>query len=83
MLPFIIIGSNYVAPLQIGGNSTFYGQPDWGQILGRNLISFWSVWDGKNDDLVWEGLVQSHFHWNVVFLDVELQLNGVFALQID
>ena len=40
-----------------------------GQILERNLISFWGVWDSEILDLVWEGLLKSHFERNIDFLD--------------
>ena len=29
-----------------------------GQILGRSLISFWSVWDSEILDLVWDGVAK-------------------------
>ena len=43
-----------------------------GQILGRNLVSFWGVWDSEILDLVWEGSLKSHFERNMDFLDFEL-----------
>ena len=45
-------------------------------------MSFWSVWDGENHGLVWEGLSKSHFQWNIDFLDCGLHLGGLFELKI-
>ena len=53
-----------------------------GQILERNLISFWGVWDSEILDLVWEGSLNSHFERNIDFLDFELDFGGLFDLEM-
>ena len=34
------------------------------------MISFCGVWDGENNDLVYEGLSKSHVQWNMDVLDL-------------
>ena len=53
-----------------------------GQILERNLISFWGVWDSEILDLVWEGSLKSHFERNIDFLDFELDFGGLLDLEM-
>ena len=53
-----------------------------GQILGRNLISFWGVWDSEILDLVWEGSLKSHFERNIDFLDFELDFGCLLDPEI-
>ena len=47
--------------------------------MGR---SFCGVWDGENNDLVWEGSSKSHFQWNMDFLDFGLHVGGLFELKM-
>ena len=44
-------------------------------------MSFLSVWDCQNDDLVWEGLPKSHFQWNTDFVDFGFNCGGLFDLK--
>ena len=53
-----------------------------GLILGRNLISFWGVWDSEILDLVWEGSLKSHFERNIDFLDFEVDFCGLLDLEM-
>ena len=58
------------------------GNPIPGQILERNLICFWGVWDSEILDLVWEGSLKSHFERNIDFFDFELDFGSLLDLEM-
>ena len=59
-----------------------FGNLITGPISGRNLISFWGVWDSEILDLVWEGSLKSHFERDIDFLDFELDFGGLLDLEM-